>query len=224
VISVVMPALDEADALPAALAGRPPDVRVLVVDDGSTDATAAVARSLGVEVVSEPRRGFGAACRRGLDATEGSEVVVFMDADATLDWDDLDAVTGPVQRGEADLVLGARVRARREAGAMAWHVALANRALGVLCGLLAGVRITDLAPFRAVRRDALIGLDLVDRTYGWPLEMVLAAGRAGLRVQQVPVAYRVRAGTSKVTGRPWPTAKATARMAAVCLRYAVARR
>jgi hypothetical protein len=107
---------------------------------------------------------------------------------------------------------------------MGWHVAAANRLLGALCGLLAGVRLTDLAPYRAVRRDALVGLSLVDRTYGWPLEMVLAAGRAGLHVQQVPVAYRVRVGTSKVTGRPWPTCKATARMAAVCLRYAAARR
>lgn len=214
-----MPALDEADALPAALAGRPPGVRVVVVDNGSADATAAVASSLGVEVVSEPRRGFGAACRRGLDAAEGSEVVVYMDADATLSWDDLEAVAGPVVRGEADLVLGARVRARREPGAMAWHVAAANRLLGELCGLLAGVRLTDLAPYRAVRRDALLDLGLVDRTYGWPLEMVLRAGRAGLRVRQVPVAYRVRAGTSKVTGRPWPTAKAAARMAAVCVRF-----
>lgn len=219
-VCVVMPALNEADALPAALAGRPDDVRVVVVDNGSTDGTADVARRLGVEVVTEARRGFGAACRRGLDAAVGSDVVVFMDADASLDWRDLDSVAGPVLTGSADLVLGRRVAERREPGAMPWHVAAANVVLGRLCGLLAGVAVADIGPYRAVRRDALLALDVRDRTYGWPLEMVLRAGRAGLRVGEVAVAYRVRAGTSKVTGRPWPTAKAAARMAWVLLRCA----
>ena len=219
-ICVVMPALNEADALPSALAGRPNDVRVVVVDNGSTDGTADVARRLGAEVVTEARRGFGAACRRGLDAAAGSDVVVFMDADASLDWRDLGSVAAPVLAGSADLVLGRRVADRREPGAMPWHVAAANAVLGRLCGLLAGVAVSDIGPYRAVRRDALLALDVRDRTYGWPLEMVLRAGRAGLRVTEVAVAYRVRAGTSKVTGRPWPTAKAAARMAWVLLRCA----
>lgn len=222
-LCVVMPALDEAEALPTALAGRPEDVRIVVVDNGSADGTAEVARGLGVDVVTEPRRGFGAACRAGLEAAAPAEVVVFMDADGSLDWADLPAVTRPVLAGEADLVLGARVVARREPGAMDWHVALANRTLGALCGLLAGVPLRDLGPFRAGRRDALLALDLRDRTYGWPLEMVLRAGRAGLQVAEVPVAYRLRAGTSKVTGRPWPTAKAAVRMVWVLVRHATAR-
>ncbi len=219
-VCVVMPALNEADALPAALAGRPAGVRILVVDNGSTDGTPEVAIGLGVEVITEPRRGFGSACWAGLQATEGMDVLVYMDADATLDWADLDAVAGPIARGEADLVLGARARDRREPGALAWHVAVANTLLGRLCGQMAGARLTDLGPFRAVRRDALLGLGMRDRTYGWPLEMVLRAGRAGLRIAEVPVAYRNRAVSSKVTGRPWPTAKTAARMTWVLASHA----
>jgi len=223
-LCAVLPALDEADALPAALAGRPPGLRVIIVDNGSRDATARVARALGAEVVAEPRRGFGAACWAGALAAQGAEVLVFLDADGSLDWADLPAVAGPVLRGEADLVLGRRVAALREPGAMPWHVAVANAVLARACGLLAGTRIGDVGPYRAVRRDALLALGLRDRTYGWPLEMVLRAGRAGLRVAETPVAYRVRAGRSKVTGRPWATLRATARMTAVLLAHARERR
>lgn len=221
-VTVILPALDEADALPAALAGAPLDMpgwRVLVVDNGSTDGTADVARRLGADVVVEPQRGFGAACWAGVTAATGSRVVAFMDADATLTWPDLQRVVAPVLAGEADLVLGRRVRARREAGAMPWHVAAANAVLAWLCRRLAGVAAHDVGPLRAIDRDALLALALRDRTYGWPLEMVLRAGRAGLVVAEVPVTYRRRVGTSKVTGRPWPTAKAVARMSAVLLRY-----
>lgn len=220
-VCAVLPALDEADALPAALAGRPAGLRVLVVDNGSTDGTAEVAAALGAEVVTEPRRGFGAACWRGALAAEGAEVLAFLDADGTLDWDDLPAVAGPVLDGRADLVLGRRRADLRSPGAMPAHVAAANAVLARLCGVLAGVRVGDVGPYRAVRRDGLLDLGLRDRTYGWPLEMVLRAGRAGWRVAEVPVRYRVRAGTSKVTGRPWPTVKATARMTRVLLRHAV---
>jgi glycosyltransferase involved in cell wall biosynthesis len=220
-VCAVLPALDEADALPAALAGRPEGLRVLVVDNGSTDGTAGVAEALGAEVVAEPRRGFGSACWRGTLAAEGADVVVFLDADGTLDWDDLPAVAGPVLAGTADLVLGHRRADLREAGAMTRHVAIANRVLGRLCGPLAGVRLHDIGPYRAIRLRALLDLGVRDRTYGWPLEMVVRAGRAGLRVVEVPVAYRVRVGTSKVTGRLWPTVRATVRMAAVLLRTAL---
>jgi glycosyltransferase involved in cell wall biosynthesis len=215
-----MPALNEADALPQALAGRPDGVRVVVVDNASTDATAAVAREHGAEVVSEPLRGFGAACLRGAEAATDAEALVFMDADATLSWSDFDSVAGPVLTREAELVLGRRVAARQEPGAMSWHVAAADRLLAAVCGLVARTPLHDVGPYRAIRRDALFDLALQDRTYGWPLEMVLAAGRRGLRIREVPVGYRVRAGSSKVTGRPWPTAKATGRMLWVLLRTA----
>lgn len=218
-VCVVLPALNEADALPAALEGRPADVRIIVVDNGSTDDTATVAAELGVEVVVEPQRGFGAACKRGLDVSEGADVIAYMDADHTCAWEDLDALTAPILAGNADLVLGRRRRELHQPGAMAWHVGVANRVLALACRRLAGVDVHDVPPYRAIRRQALVDLDLQDRTYGWPLEMVLQAGRAGLRVAEVPVQYRRRVGTSKVTGSIGGTTRATTRMLGVLWRY-----
>lgn len=218
-ICVVLPALNEADALPAALAGRPDNVRVVVVDNGSTDATADVARSLGADVVAEPRRGFGFACAAGLEAAGEVDIVVYMDADATCDWADLPALTEPILGDHADLVLGRRVRQRRSRGAMPVHVAVANRVLGWLCGRLVAVSTHDIPPYRAMNRRALASLGIQDRTYGWPLEMVLRAGRSGLRVVEVPVAYHRRVGTSKVTGTLGGTLRATRRMLVVLWRH-----
>jgi glycosyltransferase involved in cell wall biosynthesis len=220
-VCAILPALNEADALHEVLASRPSGLRVIVVDNGSTDATAEVARAGGAEVVTEPRRGFGAACWRGVQAAQGAEVVVFLDADGSLSWHDLDRVVGPVLDGRADLVLGDRARRRRTPGAMPWHAIVANRVLAALCGLLAGSRLHDLGPYRAIRRDVLLELGVRDRTYGWPLEMMLRAARSGLRIAEVPVAYGPRlGGRSKVSGRLWPTVRTGAKMAWVLVRHA----
>lgn len=196
---VVLPVLDEAGALPGLLAGLPPGYRPVVVDNGSTDGSAEVAAAGGAEVVTEPVRGFGAACWTGLLASRPPDgVVCFMDADGSFDPADLVAVAAPVLAGAADLVLGAR----RATGPGAWppHVRVANRAVCAMLRARTGLALTDLGPMRAVRRDALVALGPRDRRSGWPLEVAALAALAGWRVAEVPVAYRPRIGRSKVTG------------------------
>ena len=195
-VDVVLPVLDEALALPWVLGRMPPGYRAIVADNGSTDGSADVARELGAHVVVEERRGFGAACHAGLSAATG-DVVCFMDADGSLDPADLPRVIEPVLAGRADLVLGAR---RAEPGAWPLHARVANRWLAAQVRRTAGVGLTDLGPMRAARRTALLDLDVADRRFGWPLEMVLKAGAAGWRVEEVAVPYRARTGRSKVTG------------------------
>jgi glycosyltransferase involved in cell wall biosynthesis len=211
VIEVILPALNEAEALPGVLAAMRPGYVPLVVDNGSTDATARIARDHGARVVHEPRRGFGAACFTGLSAAR-SELVCFMDCDGSLDPRDLESVVGPVRADEADLVLGAR-----HADRTAWpfHLRVANRTLCAALGRRTGVRLADLGPMRAGRRSALLDLGIVDRRFGWPLEMVLRAARGGWRVAEVPVTYRRRVGRSKVTGTLRGTMRAAWDMGAV---------
>jgi glycosyltransferase involved in cell wall biosynthesis len=215
-VTVVLPALDEATALPVALASFPAGVDLLVVDNGSSDSTASVAAAAGARVVTEPRRGFGAACWAGVQASPHAEVIAFADADGSFDGADLAAVAGPVLRAEADLVVGSRLAGVRDPGAMPPSAVAANRVLGLVCRLLFRVPLSDLGPFRAVRRDTLLALGIRDRGQGWPLEMIGRAGRAGLRVVEVPVRDRPRAGgTSKVAGSLRGSLRAAAAMAAV---------
>jgi glycosyltransferase involved in cell wall biosynthesis len=204
-VEVVLPVLDEAEALPWVLARLPAGYRAIVVDNGSSDGSADVARGHGATVVSEPRRGFGAACAAGL-AAAAAPVVAFCDADASLDPADLPAVTGPVLAGESDLVLGARCPT--EPRAWPRHARVANAYLARRLRRATGARLTDLGPMRAARRDALVDLGIEDRRFGFPLEMVLRAGAASWRVAEVPVPYARRTGRSKVTGTVRGTARA----------------
>ncbi|CAN5914209.1 glycosyltransferase family 2 protein [soil metagenome] len=220
----MLPALNEADALAAALAGAPDWLEVVVVDNASTDSTAAVAAELGANVVHEPFRGYGAAVQRGLAAGAGAEFIVIIDADATFDWADLAPLLAPLRSGRADVVFGRRAPRRRAPGAMPWHVAVANAVLARICGRLAGTTLHDIGPFKALRGDVVGVIAARDRTYGWPLEFALRAAHAGLRLEEVDVAYRVRAGVSKVTGRPWPTVKTAAKMLWVLAGHATATR
>jgi glycosyltransferase involved in cell wall biosynthesis len=211
VIDVVLPVLDEREALPGVLGAFPPGYRAIVADNGSTDGSGELAASLGATVVREERRGFGAACFAGLSAAT-AEVVCFMDCDGSLDPGDLPRVAGPVERAEADLVLGARRIAR---GAMPPHARLANRVLAFELRRRAGVRVTDLGPMRAARRTDLLALGIEDRRFGWPLEMVLRAARAGWRIEEVEVPYSARAGRSKITGTVRGTLRTVKDMRAV---------
>ncbi len=208
---LILPVLDEAAALPGVLAAVPAGYEPIVVDNGSTDGSAAIARSLGARVVSEPARGFGAACAAGLAAARG-EVVCFMDCDGSLDPGELPAVAGPVLAGEADLVLGRRLG---EPGSWPWHARFANRVLAAEVRRRSGAPLRDLGPMRAAPTARLRSLGIRDRRFGWPLEMVLLAAAAGWRVAEVPVLYRRRQGRSKVTGTVRGTARAFRDMARV---------
>jgi glycosyltransferase involved in cell wall biosynthesis len=192
---VILPVLDEAAAIPGVLAAMPAGYRPIVVDNGSTDGSAAIAEEFGADVVSEPRRGFGAACFAGLLAAE-AEVVCFMDCDGSLDPGDLPRVVALLDQG-ANLALGARQAAR---GAWPLHARIANRVLARELRRRTGTRLADIGPMRAVRRQALLDLDLTDRRSGWPLEMVVKAVAAGWTVVDTPVPYAERQGRSKVTG------------------------
>ena len=210
-VDVVLPVLDEREALPWVLGRMPAGHRAIVVDNGSTDGSGLVARALGAVVVEEERRGFGAACFAGLQAA-GADVVCFMDCDGSLDPCELPAVSRPVAVGDADLVVGAR---RAAPGAWPLHARLANRALAAELRRRTGVALTDLGPMRAARREALLGLRLADRRSGWPLEMVLRAAAAGWRIAEVRVSCRPRLGRSKVTGTVRGSVRALSDMAAV---------
>lgn len=201
---VILPVLDEARAIPWVLGRMPPGFAPIVVDNGSSDGSAEVAAALGARVVTEPRRGFGAACHAGLLAARAG-IVCFMDCDGSLDPRELPDVVAPVASGAADLVLGARAPVAR--GAFPAHARAGNAVLARAVRRRAGVAITDLGPMRAARRTELMDLDLRDRRFGWPLEMVVRAAAAGWRIEERPVAYRPRVGRSKVTG----TVRGTAR-------------
>jgi glycosyltransferase involved in cell wall biosynthesis len=192
---VILPVLDEAAAIPGVLAAMPAGYRPIVVDNGSTDASAAIAEEFGAEVVAEPRRGFGAACFAGLLAAD-AEIVCFMDCDGSLDPGDMPQVVGLLDQG-ADLALGARQAAR---GAWPLHARIANRVLARELRRRTGARLEDIGPMRAARRQMLLDLDLTDRRSGWPLERVVKAVAAGWSVLDTPVPYVERQGRSKVTG------------------------
>jgi glycosyltransferase involved in cell wall biosynthesis len=192
---VILPVLDEAAAIAGVLAAMPAGYRPIVVDNGSSDASAVIAEEFGSEVVREPRRGFGAACFAGLLAAE-AEVVCFMDCDGSLDPADLPQVVALLDQG-ADLALGARQAAR---GAWPVHARIANRVLARELRRRTGARLEDIGPMRAAHRQALLDLDLRDRRSGWPLEMVVKAVASGWSVVDTPVPYAERQGRSKVTG------------------------
>lgn len=201
---VILPVLNEAEALPWVFARMPEGYRPIVADNGSTDGSGSIAAGLGATVVREPTPGFGAACWAGLSVAT-DDVVCFMDCDASLDPTDLPYVTAPVIAGDADLMLGARIA---EPGAWPVHARLGNRAIAWELRRRTHAALTDLGPMRAARREPLIALGMLDRRFGWPFEMVLRAAAAGWRIGEVPVRYRARAGRSKVTGTMKGTARA----------------
>jgi glycosyltransferase involved in cell wall biosynthesis len=221
-MAVVIPALDEEKAIGRVVAGvrsrlRSHD-RLIVVDNGSQDATAAVAAAAGAEVVSEPRRGYGRACWAGVRAAAGVEVVVLMDGDGADDPGAIPALAEPVLAGEADLVVGVREAGWREPGSMTRAQAFGNRLAGLAIRLLLGARVADLGPLRAVRRRDLLALEMSEMTYGWSAEMTVKALRAEYRYRELPVPYARRIGRSKVSGDPVAALRAGGRILATVAR------
>ncbi len=225
-VTVIIPALNEAGNI-RRLVGEIPSILplvsalgVIVVDNGSTDATAVEAHEAGAKVVYEPRRGYGYACAAGLVAAVEADIVLFMDGDGSFDPAEMELLIRPIVEDRADLVFGSRV-AHIELGAMPPHQRFGNRLVSRLMGLLYGLQVTDLGPYRAIRRDLLLSLNMCEMTFGWPTEMMVKTARAGSRMVEVPVHYRKRwSGQSKVSGTLRGTLLATYFILGVTLRYA----
>jgi glycosyltransferase involved in cell wall biosynthesis len=220
-VSVVIPTFNEAEAIGGVIRELPRDIvrEVIVADGGSSDGTQAIAAAAGA-VVLDAGFGYGRACRAGAAAAVGS-VVVFLDGDGADRGDLLELIAGPVVAGTHDFVLASRTRGPRDPGAMLWHQVLAGRVAGWGMGALYGVRYSDMCAFRAIGRQTLEGLDLHEMTYGWNIEMQMKAARAGLRIQEVPVPYRCRAGgVSKVAGSLRGTLRAGGKIVSTFVRVA----
>jgi glycosyltransferase involved in cell wall biosynthesis len=214
-LDVILPCLDEAEAMPWVLRRLPAGMRAIVVDNGSQDGSAELAAALGATVLHCERRGYGAACHTGLEAAT-AELVAFCDCDASIDPAVLADFVEPVCSGSADLVIGRR--RPRNRGAWPAHARLANRALAGRIRRLTGVPVHDIGPLRVARRADLLALEQRDRRSGYPLETVLLAARAGWRIVERDIDYRPRAGRSKVTGTVRGTARAIRDMSVVLAR------
>ena len=215
-VAVVIPAHNEESALPLVLGAIPEGLveEVVVVDNASTDGTSEAARCHGATILFESRRGYGAACLRGLRYldTKRPDVVVFLDADYSDHPEEMPRLLEPIARDVADLVIGSRILGSREPGALLPQARLGNWLAARLMRLFYGGRFTDLGPFRAVRFEALRGLGMADRDFGWTVEMQIKALKRGLRVCEVPVSYRRRVGRSKITGTLSGTLRAGAKI------------
>ena len=223
-VSVIIPALNEeepiADVVREVAATKIP-VEIIVVDNGSTDRTAERAREAGARVV-KALRGYGRACAAGVAALRPEcEIVVFLDGDGSDCPELMNQLVDPIAAGTHDFVIGSRTRGQREPGSMNFQQIVAGRIAGRILRLLYGVRYTDMCPFRAIRRDALEKLGMREQTYGWNVEMQMKAARVGLRILEIPVNHRRRAGgESKVSGTLRGTFLAGARIIATLLRIA----
>jgi len=221
-VSVVIPALNEAENIAAVVRELPWDLirECIVVDNGSTDATAAEAQAAGARVIVLTQRGYGRACAAGAAAANG-DILVFMDGDGSDVSTEMDQLLQPILAGDCDFVIGSRVRGKREPGSMLVSQIFSGWLAGLLLRLLYRVQYTDMGPFRAITRQALQSLHMSEQTYGWNLEMQMRAAQRGLRIREIPVSYRNRAGgQSKVAGSLSGSLRAAIRIVQTLLRVA----
>ena len=227
-VAVIIPTLNEAEAIGAVIAEIPRVLarEIIIADSGSRDGTPAVATRAGARVVALTERGYGRACAAGAAAADPTcTVLVYMDGDGADRGDLMERLVRPILDGTQDFVIASRTRGDREPGSMAWHQVLAGRLAGWGMQALYGVRYTDMCAYRAIRREALARLEMREMTYGWNLEMQMKAARLGLRVLELPMPYRCRAGgVSKVAGSLRGTIRAATRIVATFIRVARERR
>ncbi len=222
--AVIIPVLNEEESLPLVLEAIPPDLvhEIIVVDNGSTDRSAEVARLAGATVIHEPHRGYGAACLRGIAATDGHEIIVFLDGDYSDYPEDMRDLLLPVIAGETDMVIGSRMITLESRRALLPQARFGNQLAAVLMRLLFGIRCTDLGPFRVIRRSALLALEMQDKDFGWTVEMQLRAHLRKIRVSELPVRYRKRVGVSKITGTLSGTLRASYKILKTIFGYRLA--
>ena len=227
-VAAVIPTLNEAATIAGTIASIPRDVvdEIIVADSSSRDGTAAIAQAAGARVITMTENGYGRACAAGAAASGvGCGIILYLDGDGADRADLAGMLVAPIRAGTHDFVIGSRVRGEREPGSMSWHQVLAGRLAGLVMSALYGVRYTDMCAFRAIRRDALVELDLREATYGWNIEMQMKAARAGLRILELPVPYRRRAGgASKVAGSFRGSIRAAWHISLTITRIAIASR
>ena len=221
-ISVIIPALDEEESIGQVLNDIPGEIveEVIVVDNGSSDNTVTVSKGLGVNVILEPLKGYGAACLRGISILkQDTDIVVFLDADYSDYPQDLHTVVKPIRNDNADMVIGSRMSGEREKGALLPQAIFGNKLATFLIRLFWGFKYTDLGPFRAIKYRDLLALNMTDKNFGWTVEMQIKALKKRLRIVEVPVRYRKRIGKSKITGTFSGTVRAGVKIIYTIFKY-----
>ncbi len=220
-VSVIIPVLNEEDAISSVINDIPKTLiqEIIVVDNGCTDRTVQIAREYGARIVSEPRRGYGSACLAGIAAVQSPDVIVFLDGDYSDDPTEMHALVQPIRDGQAEFVIG--TRRPIEKGALLPQARFGNKLATNLMRIFFGAKYTDLGPFRAIRYDKLKALNMQDKNFGWTIEMQLKAVKMGMKVCEVPVSYRKRIGTSKISGTFVGSIRAGTKILTSLFRYGI---